>query len=238
MPIRNPSQFDCDKMEKGDMIFVKARSRLYKWYRNHFKKDLIQIKVKENWEEPYTYVTYYQEDCTLMFAWELECIQTIDEIPCILSLNSYNPGIHTFLLKRIQIGLYNIQIIFKNNLTLTIPTEFFIQGINKNENILKNIKDKRVISEQIKFLKHKPEKFKEIVQKYEIKEWIPAYCSICGTPIILKFNEDDIIIDNQCNCGAMKLSMDKMSYDEFAIWYASQINPITIKKFEKFWFER
>lgn len=238
MPIVNPSQYECDKMEQGDVIFVKDRGIFFKWYRKHFRKDAIKIKVRKDWIEPAKYVTYYQEDCTLMFSYEIQCIQSFEnEVPCMVSLSPGSKGFKTERLKNLQIGLYNIQITFNNDITLTIPTNFFDIGIRNNQNRLKNIEDKRIIQQALKFQKYKAHHFKKAVEEKDIKEWVPSYCSICGSPVIFKFEEDKVVIDNKCTCKTLNLLMSEMTYDELAMWFANQINPVVIKEYEKFWFK-
>ena len=49
MSIINPSQYDCDNSQKGDLILVKPRPLWYKWYRKNFQKDKIILKVRKDW---------------------------------------------------------------------------------------------------------------------------------------------------------------------------------------------
>lgn len=238
MPIVNPSQYDCDKMEQGDVVFVKERSFFYKWYRKHFRKDAIQIKVRKDWTEPINYVIYYQEDCTLMFSYEIQCIQSFEnEVPCMISSSPGGKNLKMEKLKNLQIGLHNLQIIFNNNITLTIPTKFFDIGIKNNQTKLKDIQDYRIIQDALKFQRYKGEHFKRVVLEKDLKEWIPSYCSICGSPVIFKFEEDKVVIDNKCTCNTLKLAISELTYDELAIWYANQINPTVKKEYENFWFK-
>lgn len=238
MPIINPSQFECDKMEPGDVVFVRERGILYKWYRKHFKKDSLKIKVRKDWSEPIKYVIYYQEDCTLMFSYEIQCIQSFEnEVPCMISSSPGGKSLKTERLKNLQIGLYNIQITFKNDLTLTIPTNFFDNGIKNNQLRLKNIEDRRIMQEALKFQRYKAEHFKKVIKDKNIEQWIPSYCSICGNPVIFKFEEDKVVIDNKCNCNTLNLILSEMTYDELAVWYANQINPNVKKEYENFWFK-
>lgn len=238
MPIINPSQYDCNQMEPGDLVYVKKRNSLYKWYREHFKKHLTKIRVRKDWNEPETYVTYYQEDCTLMHNWEIQCIQTYEyEVPCMISLDASSAGLTTRLLKSLNVGLYNTQIIFNNDITLTIPTNYFDMAIRANQNTLKNIQDARIIRESLKFQRYKGYHFKKQVEERNLEKWIPSYCSICGEPVYFEFKEDKVVVTNKCSCGTLKLYLDEMSYDELAVWYANQINPNVTKTYEEFWFK-
>ena len=239
MPIIKPSQYECDKMKIGDMVFVNKPTFLYSWFRRHFFKSLPKIKVVKSWQEPNEYVEYYQEDCVLVQAWELQCIQTYEnEVPYKLSLNPTDPGFSTKFLKTFKVGLYNTQLTFKNNLTLTIPTEFFDRAIRANQLQLKAIDDNRIIQESLKFQRYKGYHFKQQVENRNITEWIPSYCSVCGEPVIFKFNDDKVVIENRCNCGVLKLNMSELTYDELAVWFTNQINPDIKRIYTDFWFNK
>ena len=241
MPIMNPSQYDCDRMEPGDVVVIKSRSPLYKFIRKYFLKNKSEIRVRDGWTEPIKYKIEYQEDCTLMYAWDMACIKQYSNcVPCVISKDPRAFSRRSVLLKNLTIGLSNIQIVFKDNQTLTLPTIWFDQGIKYNENTLKNIKDDRMVQETLRFSNIKGQTFKNIVSRDEIKEWIPSYCNVCGKPVIFKFNEDPekVVIDNQCDCGVTKLKMKKLSYDELALWYLTQINEDVKKIYKKFWFDR
>lgn len=241
MPVMNPSQYECDKMEKGDIVVIKSRSPLYKFIRNHFQKNKLKIKVRDGWTEPAKYRIEYQEDCTLMYSWDLACLKQYKNcVPYVISKDPKDINRRAKLLKSLNIGLHNIQIVFKNNVTITIPTLWFDQGIRFNENTLKNIKNERLLQENLRFSNIKGKTFKNIVLKENIEEWIPSYCNICGKPVVFKFNKDPdkVVIDNQCSCGITKLRMNELSYDEFAIWYITQLNEDIKKIYKKFWFDR
>ena len=241
MPIVNPSQYDCNRMEKGDIVVVKSRSPLYKFIRKHFWKDKLKIKVRDGWTEPVKYKIEYQEDCTLMYAWDVACIKQYKNcVPCNIGHRPKEIGYKSQILKNLIIGLYNIQIVLKDNTTLTLPANWFDQGIKANENTLKNIKDERMLQETLRYSNIKGSTFKNIVKRDNIEEWIPSYCNICGKPIIFKFNKDldKVVIDNQCSCGITKLKTSELSYDELALWYLTQLNEDIIKIYKKFWFDR
>lgn len=239
MPIKNPSQYQCDQMEMGDIVFIKSRTRLYKFIRKYFMKDKIKIKVRDGWTEPVKYKIYYQEDCTLMFAWDIACMKCYNNcVPLMFSNNPKEPGYKTIILKSLNVGLYNTQLVFKNNKTLTIPTNWLEQGIKYNENQMKNIKDERMIRETLKYSNIKGQTFKNIVNQDKIEEWIPSYCTLCGKPVIFKFESDQVVIDNKCECGMNKLNMNILTYDEFALWYLTQVNEQVKKEYKKFWFNR
>ena len=93
MPIMNPSQYDCDNMEIGDVVFIKPRSFLYRFIRNHFYKDKLKIKVRDGWNEPTKYKIYYQEDCTLMYAWDIACMKQYENCVPVIYSNRLNSTI-------------------------------------------------------------------------------------------------------------------------------------------------
>ena len=235
MPKYNPSQYDCDNLEKGDMILIKERPWLEKLIRKLFFKDKIILKIKEG--EKITYA--YQEDCILMYAWDLLAVQVYDnKIPCMFSKNPNKTGYKTELIKSLRIGTLNMQIVFKDDNTLTIPMIDIVNAIDQNRRILKEIKDDRMIQESVKYLRYKGSYFKNYCSKYNITEWIPSYCYLCGEPVVFKFNiENDLVnIENKCTCGRNNLSLNKLSFDEFAIWYAGA-GEDNKKYYNKFWFQ-
>lgn len=239
MPIKNPSQYECDQMEMGDIVFIKPRTRLYRFIRDHFYKDKLKIRVRDGWTEPAKYKTYYQEDCTLMFRWDVACMKEYKKcVPLMYSNSPKEQGYKTVILKSLNVGLYNIQIVFRNNKTLTIPTNWVAQGIKANENTLQNIKDERMINENLKFSNIKGQTFINIIKEKNIESWIPSYCTLCGNPVIFNFKEDKVVIENKCSCGLNKLNMNQLTYDEFALWYLTQVNDVIKKQYKKFWFDR
>lgn len=124
--------------------------------------------------------------------------------------------------KSVIVNLYNIQFLFNDGTTLTVPLDKIKQGIRETEQILKNINRQELVDTQIKFMKYKGEYFKNLVQTNNIKQLIIMYCSMCGKSTLFKFKKDSIDVINKCDCGNTVIDITKMSYDEFAVWYASQ----------------
>ena len=99
--------------------------------------------------------------------------------------------------------------------------------------------DSRKIKDAIRFQKYKGDYFKDYVSKNNISDWTPIYCSVCGKPVIFKFSEDSISIENECECESLKFPLKIITYDEFALWYANQVAvPSIIKRYDSFWFKR
>ena len=237
MSIQNPSQFDCDNMTRGDIIFVRKRSFFYKLKRKLMNDNKIILKVRKNWSDNPEYTYYYQEDCTLIFEYEMKCTQKLEhKVPCIICYGERVKPIKTTVLKKVEVSLYNIQLQFKNGITLMIPLDEINNSIKKNENILKNTEDTRRVEQSVKFLRYKGKYFKDYVKVNNIETWNPQYCSICGKPVKFTFKEDVIIIENYCECGNMSMNLKTMSYDQLAIWYAAQLNN-TKKYYTEFWFK-
>lgn len=239
MPIKQPSQYQCDNMQPGDMIIVYNRSKLYKFIRKHFKKDMIQIKVKKSWDNSSEYNTYYQEDCVLLYEYELKCVQIYDnKVPYMLSLAENDAGIYTKYLDKLKIGLQNIQLTLSSGITLTIPTQFFKQGIEQNERTFAALNDRDKILHNMKFIRYKGEYFRNYVKTNNITEFNSSYCPVCGKPVIFKFSKDKdvIIVDNRCDCGNTSVSTNEMSYEDLSLWYASVLNEYAIKRNKMFWF--
>lgn len=238
--IQQPSQYDCDNMEMGDVVFVRQVGPLYKLIRKYFMKNLNKIRVRDGWEEPVKYNEYYQEDCTLLYAYEVACVQKFpNEVPCMHSRKIGSPATKTTLLPMVQVGLYNLQIEVDNTHAITIPTSYIHKAFEENQRILKSFDDNRKIQDAIRFQKFKGDYFKTYAIKHDIKEWTPVYCSVCGKPVIFKFNSDSINIENNCECKSLNFPLSKISYDEFALWYSNQIiTPSIINRYNSFWFRR
>ena len=239
VPIPQPSQLQCDKMEPGDIVFVKNKSRLYKLIRNLFFKNKPKIRVRDGWGEPTRYNEFYQEDCVLLYSYETQCIQSFDnEISCIVALKDGSPISKVITLKNVQVGLYNLQLNFGKYFAVTIPISEIDSAIQKNKLKLNSIQDARKIKELLKFQRYKGTYFKNYVERNAITNWTPTYCSICGKSVDFTFESECVIVKNNCDCGCLKLNMEKLSYDELSIWYYNQINPAVKKVYDDFWFKR
>lgn len=239
--IQQPSQYDCDNMQVGDKIFVKDVSPIYKFIRKYFLKDKPVIRVRSIWgkEDNDTYVTCYQEDCTLLYAFEVACVQVLEnQVPCVITSSNKVLPEKVVMLPEVMIGLYNIVISMENQ-KLTIPTSFIQHAIDKNQDILNAYDDTRKIQEAIKYQKFKGDYFKKYAKEHNIQTWQPIYCSICGKPLVFNFNSDNIEITNQCDCGALNFKLTNITYDEFALWYTNQIisKPI-IDRYNSVWFKK
>lgn len=106
----------------------------------------------------------------------------------------------------------------------------------QNKNKLDEIAKHRLSNQQLKYQQYKGSTFKQKVLDKNITEWNTSYCSMCGKPLVFKFNEDDISVINKCSCGNIKCNYSKLTYDELAIWYTSQVNPVIKSLYKKFWF--
>lgn len=235
MPISQPSQAQCDNMKPGDTIIVSSRSILYKLYRKLFKKDLLKINAVSNWKYPHLKNSFYQEDCTLVYAWEMKCVQQYkDEVPYIYD-SLFKRKQYNF--KKILIGLDNIQFVLHDGDSITFPTSYIANAIDKNRLIVKNNFKQQQIEELLKFQKYKGDTFKKIVAKRNIDKWSAMYCSACGKSVDFEFNDDDIKVHNNCICKGLKLGYDSITYDEFAVWYTTQTNSSIQKYYKQFWFD-
>ena len=90
----------------------------------------------------------------------------------------------------------------------------------------------------LKFIRYKGDYFKKYVIDNDIRTWVPQYCMLCGEPITFTFKEDVIEISGSCKCGNLTYSINKMNYDEFAIWYAGQTDNLIKSHYDKFWFKK
>lgn len=237
MSISQPSQYQCDNMQFGDVVYVKQRNFLYRLYRSLFGKNKNRILVRTDWVKPKPdYNEYYQEDCTLIYNYELKCVQTLkSQVPYIVGYGSIG-NVSTGVLQSVDVGLYNIILQFKK-FRITIPTDMIDNAIKKNELLLKTIEDSRLIMERLKFEKYKGSTFQKIVQQRNITQWIPCYCTVCGKPIIFIFDKDYVSLQNNCECGNITLNKQKFSYDEFAVWFSGQTDKNLMKKYKQFWFD-
>ena len=239
MPIVQPSQYDCDNMESGDIVFVRTVSPLYKFMRKWFYKNKTKIRVRQDWSDTPKYEEFYQEDCILIYAYEVACVQKYDDVVCNISKSINAKVSKTIKLDLLQIGLYNTQIVLNKNTTLTLPTFYFRQAIEKNAETLKTFDDTRKVKEAIKFQKYKGDYFKKYVKDKGIEVWDALYCATCGEKVEFKFKEDNIDIINYCKCGVLKFPLNNITYDEFSLWYANQAvaHPEIAKYYKQFWFK-
>lgn len=240
MSVKQPSQYDIDNMEPGDIVYIIPRSRLYQLYRKLFKKDLIKLKVKRTEKEQICiYDEYYQEDCILIYAYENMCIQTYkNEVPVAISSSIKCMPKKIVTLKELQVGLYNVTLVFPDNTTYIFPLEYIEKSIQRNQTILHQFDKQRLIKDALKFQKYDGDYFCKYARIHNIKVWNASYCSICGKPVKMHFKKDVVNIDNKCECGFNKLDIDKMSYNEFANWYSSQTEKVVKERFKEFWFKK
>ena len=236
MSIQQPNQYQCDNMEQGDIIFVKKRNPIYKLYRKLFMNNKPKINVIKDWTKPDEKVQYYQEDCILIYLYELKCVQSLnDEVPIVIFIN--NKPVTSLKIHNMEVSLYNLKITFKNGLSFVIPIDYIKNCLNKNDVQLKNLNNYRIVEQNLKFIRYKGDYFKKYVTNNNIQSWIPYYCSVCGKPVVFTFGEDVIDINNRCECKNLQSSMKHMTYDEFSIWYASETNNNTKSYYNKFWFK-
>lgn len=234
MSVSQPSQYQCDNMQQGDIIYVRDRGIFYKIYRNLFLKDKkLQLKIKNN---EGLYSTYYQEDCTLIYSYELKCVQHIEsKIPYnIIYKDSYY--IKRGILKGIDVSLYNIDLKFKK-FNVLVPLEDIENAITKNKQLYEQLMELQQKQDNIKYQRYKGNTFRQIVKDRDIQEWTASYCSVCGKSVKFIFKDDIVLIDNACECGNMILKKQHFSYEEFALWYTQQTNAIIKKRYKNFWFD-
>ena len=223
----------------GDVVFVRKVGWLYAFLRKYFISNKPKIKVRRNWVEPAIYDEYYQEDCTLIYAYEVACIQKYENVLCNISRDVNASKFKTIKLPLIQVGLYNTQIVINKHLTLTIPTYYFHKAIDNNTEKLRQIEDGRKVQDAIKYQKYRGSYFSKRAKDYDITSWSPVYCSICGEPVEFEFLDNKVIIHNHCKCGTLDFPLEDISYDEFALWYTNQVtNHKSVRDYyASIWFE-
>lgn len=234
MSMPNPSQYDCDNMKQGDMIVVTYRNPLYRWYRDRFHSDKIKIKVRVSWDSDEK-VERYQEDCTLLFSWEVLSRYDIeDTVPYYLGYNNNILKIPKKL-QDLQFGLENTKLTLKSGITILLPTQYLRTGITKLDEIGNSIDEKRQIEQALKFARYNGEFFKNRVQELNIKLWDISYCNVCGKPISIDFSKDNPHIYNKCECGNTKITEEDINFDVVAYWYNRQISDVVRSKYKEFW---
>ena len=119
-----------------------------------------------------------------------------------------------------------------------IRYDYLNNAMRKNAQIIKQIDDQRMIDDLLKFQRYKGDYFKSYVERYNIRGWTAAYCSVCGQPVVFDFTPDKVIITNNCTCGELKLDKPEFTYDELAIWYYNQTSPNVKKVYDEFWFKK
>ena len=132
MAINSPSQYECDNMKQGDLISVRQRNSLYKWYRKNFLKDKIILNIRKDWSSDER-IKVYQEDCTLLFSWELlgKC-EFKNEVPYFIGYNG------KFIrrvkrLKILQFGSENINIVLNSGLSILINLQDIKEIFSKRD---------------------------------------------------------------------------------------------------------
>lgn len=238
MPKVNPSQYDCNNMKPGDSIYVSRKPLWYRIVRHLFLKDKVKLNIKEYiTDECKTYKTHYQEDCILIYDYEKKCTFSYENSIPVTLINSKGKIIRDKqTLDNMIVSLDTIAFKISKDLTIRIPSVNIKSAIEKVQQTFKQIDNSRLVEEQIRYLKYKGKDFKQIYIDKGITSWNVSYCSVCGNPIEYKFNDDGVIIKNKCNCGNTVLNLKFLTWNEFAVWYASQTTPSVKKLYQKFWF--
>lgn len=92
--IIQPEQYEVNKMEKGDIVYVVKQPLWYKFIRKYLLKNKEQITVRTDWQnKTNNYKTYYKEDCILIYEYELLCKATYNN--CINYFISYTNNRNT-----------------------------------------------------------------------------------------------------------------------------------------------
>lgn len=234
MSITNPSQYECDNAQPGDLFFIKHRGIIYRWYRDKFLKDKIKVYINENWNTDKK-IPVYQEDCTLIFKWELQGRSEFEnEVPYYIGFNnkyiSYGKR-----LKRLQFGSENVSIILKGGFSILIPIEFIRNGLLKLDNTRQYIDRERQVHTALRFARYKGDFFKKRCAELNLSEWDISYCTLCGKPLKFKFDKEEPYMENQCTCGNMILKDEPINWDTVAYWFNSQTHQPFIDKYKEFW---
>lgn len=236
MAIHNPSQYDCDNMEPGDIVYVCERSWLYNLIRKLFYKDKLKLKIKLDLNKD-EYKVYYQEDCTILSEYDLKCVQTYEnEVPFAISTSPSKHSIYFNTLKTFKMGLLNTQLIFNNDITITIPTNIFENAIKSNEHIIRNIDTTRMVRDNLRFATIKSDTLRTQITKKHLRKYKAAFCPVCGKPLVFTFKKDKVDIKNTCECGDLSVSRSTMSYDELALWYNSATSRSEQQRNKEYWF--
>lgn len=234
MSIISPSQYDCDNAQKGDLVVVKRRPMIYRWYRKNFLKDKVKIKIRLRWDSEER-IEVYQEDCALIFKWEIQGKSEFkNEVPYHLGYNSkYFKSVKK--LQTLQIGSENISIVLNNGLSLLIPTSYMRNGLNKLDTAMRDIDEERQVQQAIKFAKYKGEFFKKRCKELNLDGWTISYCNVCGNPVRIEFNKEEPYVNNTCDCGNVVVKNEDIDWDTVAYIFNSQVQPHYASKYKEFW---
>src|SRR5699024_139429 len=122
---------------------------------------------------------YYQEDCVLIYNYELRCVQVFDKpIPCKVRKTFKSKKENQTYIKHMEISLYNITIVFNNDKTIVFPITDVDIGITSNKNLLKLIDSQELVKEQVNFIKYKGSYFRDYVKNNNLRKWTFSYCNI------------------------------------------------------------
>lgn len=235
--IQQPNQYQCDHIEPGDIVYIKKRSNLYKFYRKYFTSDKEVLKVKKSWESDVK-EECYREDCVIFKKHDLRGITSYEnEVPCSIYFNNVKYAYKT-ILKRFMLTAFGLQLEFNNNLVIQVPLNYIESALRANKLSMEAYRNEIQIEEQLKFAKHKGDYFKNYVKDKSITKWNASYCNVCGKPLEFEFLDNIVNIHNCCECNNMSVSTDSLTYDEFAVWYNSQTEDIKKDYYNKFWMEK
>ena len=232
MPKPYPSQFDCDNMEPGDLIVFKKRPYVYRFIREHLLNDKIKINVRKDWgNHQDEYISYYQEDCVLFYKYELNSTQKKGGI-----LGKKHFFMTYNKIFDVSVDLENLYITdtrFNSIISIPIGTVSDLLELSR-KNLLHNQRQS-LVKQAVKCCRYDGAFFKRVVSERNIKSWNMMYCSICGKPLVVKFNSDNIDVVSLCQCGNLGVDLPNITYDDFAITFNSQTSDSARKVYDKFW---
>lgn len=232
---RNPSQYQCDNISKDDQIVIIQRNPFYKWYRKYFMKDKIILNIKMNYSDR-EYKQAYQEDCYIITGAEIASIQNkyLDSI-CLKFYKTLPKLKIPVKLEYLEIGLKNTVLQFSDGNSYILDT-FELKSYFDNLELRYNqYNTKKELENKLKFTNITGSYLIDKVKTKNIKEWLSTYCEVCGNPVIFRFYDNKVVIDNKCDCGNIDINETELSYNDMALWYHCLTNKVLKKKFEDFW---
>lgn len=229
MILYHPTQYDYDKLTSKDFIYIiNRKSFLYTFIRKYFMPNKLKIKI---FNKEGKRIEVYSEDCIIVPA---EDVAKYAEQQNVIITSVQDNKIKTQLSDKVYITSTNLCFNL-NDVRYEIPIQVVLQLISKQTQSYNIFEQSELIDESKKYNKYQPNYFKRKIKEKNIKEWTYSYCSICGSPTKMIFEEDKILLKTDCTCGNVILDHDMITYQHLSDWYNSRTNRIIVEQYKKFW---
>lgn len=232
MSLTNPQQRDYDKLSKRDMVFIRKRGILYTWFRHVF---LNKPKITIMNPDTHRKELVYSEDCTILYELDMAYYSSLNNVDARYKIRFIDKNFAATKLAQMYVTGNSLGLQFKHGVEIAVPLNAVKNLINTQASQVNFVQQNQLLDDCKKFSKYTEQYFKNKLKQKNINEWVYTYCNICGKPIKFIFNDNNIDIHSECECGCTKLNENQISYSQFCDWFNCQTNTNVKLFYKQFW---